>query len=452
MKQRKLRSTEMKKMKSKLILSVLISTLLSTSLLAVGENIKQRAVDLIERPIAEDDTQADTRGEQNILSVRQVMGRYDPLEHTKLQVRAGFISLNEDEAEAQNGYALGGHIHLNSKRWNGLMLGGSIYTVLNLGINQNPLFVNPDFFDEDDDSFILIPEAFISGKWKNTELKAGRQTLDTPHADSDDIRMMPNYFMAYTLRNSDIDGLILFGGLIKQMAGWENGVDSAKFVDISEVLDLQSSTDGIYYASAVYEGIEDLSVSLWYYNFNQIANVWYAEAVYSYCVSEDTTLSFGLQYDKATNTNQGLMGYIDSNTFGISAEVKFENLGITILTAYNKDNGDTGASGLSLGGGPFFTSMEDQTHDAPQYPGSAWMLGAGYDFGKIGMDGLVFGLAYGHFKAEDASLYESSEIDIILEYSLGDEFSITAAFADVDHKNDAQQDFNHLRLIANYNF
>ena len=439
-------------MKNKLISTILFSSILTTSSMAIGENIQERTIDFLEQSTPEDNTQADTRGANNIRSVRQVMGGYDPLEHSKMQLRMGYISLDEDGSEVQNGYAIGGHIHLDSKRWNGLMLGGSIYTVLNLGINQNSLYTNPDFFDAEKDSFILLPELFISGKWKNTELKAGRQSLDTPHADSDDIRMMPNYFMAYTVRNDAIDGLILFAGLIKQMAGWENGVDSSDFVDITEALGLVESHDGVYYASAVYEGIEDLSLSLWYYDFDQIANVWFAEAVYSYDISNEATFSMGLQYDKASHSGQSLVGDQDSNTFGISAEVAFENLGLTILTAYNKDNGDTGASGLSLGGGPFFTSMEDQTLDAIEHAGSAWMLGAGYDLAKLGIDDLVFGLAYGHFEAEDASLYESREIDIILEYSPNDKFSITAAFAGVDHQDNDESDYNQFRVIANYNF
>ncbi len=420
--------------------------------MAVAENLRERTIDLLERPIEEENTQANTRGENNIRSVRQIMGSYDPLEHTRMQLRMGFVSFDADGVEAQNGYALGGHIHLNSKRWNGLMLGGSIYTLLNLGINQNQLSGNQDFFIEDTESFILMPEAFISGKWYHTELKAGRQTLDTPHADSDDIRMMPNYFTAYTVRNSYVDGLILFAGLIKQMAGWENGIDSAKFIDIDRVLDLQDSTDGVYYASAVYEGIEDISMSLWYYNFDQIADIWYAEVVYSHTFNSDITLSLGLQYDRAINSGQAFMGDQDSNTFGISANVKLENIGLSILAAYNKDSGETGASSLSLGGGPFFTSMEDQTLDAIEHAGSAWMLGAGYDLGKVGLNNLTFGAAYGHFEAEDTSIYESSEVDLVIEYSLNDKLSITAAIARVEHTDDLEQDFNQFRVIANYNF
>ncbi len=108
--------------------------------------------------------------------------------------------------------------------------------------------------------------------------------------------------------------------------------------------------------------------------------------------------------------------------------------------------------GLSLGGGTFFTSMEDQTLDALGTAGKAWMIGAGYDFGKLGIDDLTFGIAYGNFEAEDDSIYQSREIDALLEYSFNDQVSATAAFASVDFKVDGMEDYDQFRMLANYNF
>ncbi|MEN8304027.1 MAG: OprD family outer membrane porin, partial [Campylobacterota bacterium] len=210
--------------------------------------------------------------------------------------------------------------------------------------------------------------------------------------------------------------------------------------------------DGIYYASATYEGFEDLSLSLWYYNYNDIANVIYAEAGYSYAFNKETTLTLGLQYDSSKETGAALLGKQDANTYGVSMELAAESLGLHILAAYNEDNGDTGAMGLSLGGGTFFTSMEDQTLDAIGSAGSAWIIGAGYHFKTIGIDGLNAGVAYGNFKADDALLYESNEIDAVLEYSLNDKFSLTAAFASVDFKVNGMEDYEQFRMVANYNF
>jgi hypothetical protein len=401
---------------------------------------------------SENNMTANTNQPIKIKTVRGVLGEYDLMEHTNGQLRAGYITFSEDGSSRKSAYALAGHYHFDTKRWNGLMIGAEAYTVLNLGINQNSLNVNSDFFNADNQSFITLSQAYLDGKWGNTEIKLGRQTLDTPHVDSDDIRMMPNYFEAYTITNTDMADLTLTAGYIRKMAGWENGVDSAKFVNIYKTLEVDKSTDGVYYASASYEGIRDLSLNLWYYNYNDIANVVYAEAGYNYAFSKDRTLTLGFQYDSSKESGAALLGKQDSNTFGLSMELALEDVGLHILGAYNQDNGETGAMGLSLGGGAFFTSMEDQTLDAIGSSGKAWMAGAGYHFEAIGIDGLIAAIAYGDFKADKSSLYESNEIDAIIDYTFSDKFSLTAAFASVNFKMSGTEDYKQFRVVANYNF
>ena len=408
---------------------------------------------------AENQTQTDTNTSTEaintpieIRSIRSILGAYDPVEHTKGQIRAGYINFAEDGTPDARAYALAGHFHLYTKRWNGFMVGVEAYAVLNSGINQESRTINGDFFDEDGKSFILLSQVYLDGKWGNSEIKLGRQILDTPHADSDDIRMMPNYFEAYTFTNTEFDDLTLSAGLINKMAGWENGVNSQEFVNIGETLEAGQDIDGVYYAAVIYEGIKDLSLNLWYYHYNDIANVIYAEMGYSHELSTNTTLTLGLQYDGSHESGAALLGKQDAQTYGISAETTFEDLGITVLAAYNQDNGDTGAMGLSLGGGAFFTSMEDQTLDALGTSGSAWVIGAGYNFENMGIDGLVFGMAYGNFEADNAALYHANETDAILEYQWDEKISATAAYTSVEHKVAHFQDYSQLRIIANYNF
>lgn len=387
-----------------------------------------------------------------IRSVRSILGAYDPIEHTRGQIRAGYINFSEDGTPDANALALGGHFHLYSKRWNGFKAGAEAYTVLKTDIDKNSNTSNGDFYNNEGKSFILLSQVYLDGKWGNNALKLGRQILDTPHADSDDIRMMPNYFEAYTFTNTDIEDTTLSAGLITKMAGWENGVDSGEFVKIAETLETDQSIDGVYYAAVAYEGIKDLSLSLWYYHYSDIANVLYTEIGYEHEVFENTVMTLGLQYDASQETGAAILGKQDAQTYGISIETSFEDLGINILAAYNQDNGDTGAMGLSLGGGAFFTSMEDQTLDALGTSGSAWVIGAGYAFDTIGIDGLVCGLAYGNFEADDATLYHASEVDAILEYAWNEKISATAAYTSVEHKVAHFQDYSQLRIIANYNF
>lgn len=393
----------------------------------------------------------------NARSVRGILGENIPLEHARGQLRAGYITYKADGDQRTNAYALAGHFHLDTKRWNGWEIGLSAYTVFNLGINQNPLHVNGDFFDTDGKSFIQLTEAYLDGKWGKTELKLGRQILDTPHADSDDIRMIPNYFEAYTVSNSDIDGLTLTAGFIRQMTGWENGVDTSRFVSIYRTLGADQRTDGVYYAATIYEGIENLAVSLWYYNYRDIADLLYAEVAYNHDFSDTSHLTVGLQYDGGNETGSALLGSQDTQTWGVNFEFVHEESGIHILGAYNKDSG-SGATGLSLGGGPFFTSMEDQTLDAVGSAAEAMMIGLGYHFETLGIEGLNAGLTYGHFRADNKNDYESEEIDLVFEYTASNDITFTLAFATVnfdagvDENGDLLQDFKQFRMMANYNF
>ena len=386
----------------------------------------------------------------SIKSVRGIMGENDPISHIRAQVRAGYITFLEESASRTSAYALGGHYHFDTKRWNGISLGLSAYAVINLGTQQNPLHLNPDFFDAEGDSFVQLTEAYLDGKWGNTELKLGRQILDTPHIDSDDIRMISNYFEAYTLRNTDIQDLSLSMGYIRKMAGWENGVDASSFVNIGQTLGTDT-IEGVYYASAAYDAIQDLSLSLWCYHYADIATVLYAEAGYELHASEVLDITLGLQYDTSIQTGVALLGKQDANTFGTSMEFVSETVGVHLLMAYNKDSG-AGASSLNLGGGALFTSMEDQTLDAMGQAGEAWIIGLGYHFDTVGIAGLNAGVAYGHFTADRDASYEATELDMVMEYSFNERFSLVTAYASTHFKTQGMADYSQLRIITNYNF
>ncbi len=391
--------------------------------------------------------------QNEIKSIRGIVGDFNPIEHTKLQIRTGYINLNSNSQIDNSAFSIGGHAHFGTKRYNGIKLKTAFYTVQGLGLqDDNPLKVNPDFFDIEGDSFSMIAEAYIDAKWGKTKVKLGRQILNSPHADSDDIRMIPNYFNAYRIRNNDIEDLTIDAGLINKMAGWENGVDSSKFVNISEALGADESTNGVYFVAGVYEGIENLSLSLWNYHYDEIATIWYAELGYSHVVSDDISLSLGLQYDTSTATGKELLGEQSSNTFGSSIELEFNTLGLTALLAYNYEDDSSGASSLSLGGGTLFTSMEDQTLDAMESKGSALVIGLAYDFSNIDIEGLLFGVAYGQFIADDDSIYDTTELDAVAEYTINDKLSITLAYATVDDRTQTNEDYEQFRVVANYNF
>jgi len=381
-------------------------------------------------------------------SIREIVGDLNPLEHTNFQIRTGYISLSPSSGTDNSSFAIGGHIHLDTKRWNGIRLSTSFYTVQGLDTqDNNPLKVNPDFLDNNLNSFSIISEIYLDAKYSNSKIKIGRQILDSPHADSDDIRMMPNYFQAYTITSNEIEDLTIHAGLIDKMAGWENGIDSSKFIKISDVLGAKKDTDGIYFLAGVYEGLKDISLSAWYYNYDDIANIFYGEVGYSYD-NNHTKLSLGLQYDTSSSTGDKLLGEQNANTFGASANIEFSNIGVTAMLAYNHEDDDSGSSSLNLGGGTFFTSMEDLTIDAMESKGDALVAGVSCNLSN----NLLIGVAYGSFVADNKDIFNSREIDVIGEYKPNEKISVILAYADIDDKTFHNEDYSQIRIVANYNF
>ncbi|SFV90896.1 hypothetical protein MNB_SV-4-450 [hydrothermal vent metagenome] len=61
----------------------------------------------------------DTLQPTAVQSVRNILGTYDTEIHTKGELRTGFITLAQEGTERTNAYGLGGHIHFDTKRWNG---------------------------------------------------------------------------------------------------------------------------------------------------------------------------------------------------------------------------------------------------------------------------------------------------------------------------------------------
>jgi len=387
-----------------------------------------------------------------VQSVRGILGDFNPIAHAKGQLRAGYIRLSENNTPSKTAYSVAGHYHINSKRWHGLKLETALYTVLNLKPHQSPLTLHNDFFDDQGNSFLLFSKLFINGKWGETELSLGRQAMEIPHVDSDDIHMMANFFETYSISNTDITNLTLNAGYINKMAGWGNEGDASRFIDIGYTLGVGESIDGLYYSSAVYEGLKNTSLNLWHYHYPDIANILYAEVGYRYHPSKHSTLTLGAQYDSAKETGSSLLGKQDSHTYGVSLKAEFPTKGLTILTAYNKEKGETGATTLSLGSDPFFSSLEELSIDSLETTGQGWMFGSSYDFKHFNLPNLKLGIAYGSFTASDKTLYDATELDAVIRYSLNDTLFITAIFSEVKLKTNPQDDYKHFSIISNYNF
>ncbi|MCK4440865.1 MAG: OprD family outer membrane porin, partial [Sulfurovaceae bacterium] len=238
-------------------------------------------------------------------------------------------------------------------------------------------------------------------------IKAGRQLVDTPYANIDDIGMVPNTYEGYTLANTDLEDTTIVLAWLDKWAGVDTPV-------VDKFTDMQESKDAVLAGGVVYEGIENTNLQAWYYKLDN-ANFTYLEAGY-----EKDGLSIAGQYTDQDNGN---------SAYGLSLSGSLD--GLTLNSAYNKVDGMVSNG---FGGGPFFTSSEDHTIAEAQDQ-EALLLGAEYAYDKFTMNVTNVNFDKGE-----------NETDYTLSYAFNDKMSFDLIYSDM------YDDGKMTRFFANYNF
>jgi hypothetical protein len=319
------------------------------------------------------------------------------------QIRLGAVELKDNTGTKSSTLAMGGSLGVKTAPVTGISLAATFYTTNALfGKDNEGMFLNSN-----SDSYSIVGEAYIQADLGKSTLKAGRQIVNTPYADSDDIGMVPNTFEGATVINHNLtDTTVILASLDK----W-SGIDS----DIPEKFnEMQSSGDAVLMAGVIYEGVENTTLQAWHYKLDH-ANFNYMEAGY-----ETEQFNLALQYTDQEN---------DNSAFGLSAGVNFGNLALN--TAYNKTDG-TVVNGF--GGGPFFSSAEDHTI-ADIEDQEAIAVGAEYS-----LNDLTLVLNHVNFDKGE------NETDYLLSYAVNDKHSLDLIYSDM------YDDGSLVRFFANYDF
>ncbi|MBD3790177.1 MAG: outer membrane porin, OprD family [Campylobacterales bacterium] len=353
-------------------------------------------------------------------------------------IRTGLQVTDIDQDDTYKDMALGGKLHIETNAYNGISAGVSFYTTNALGWHEGygDAYGMP-FFDGNNNSYTIVGEAYIQGEWKNTLLKIGRQAIDTPFADTDDIGMVPNSFEAALIVNKDITDTTITVAQLQKMAGVD-AEEPSQFRSING--DDNAQTIGI-----TYEGVKGLTLSGWYYYLQdfEIENIAYLEATYETNI-KPFTLELGLQY---ASQNYTLPSLDDADIFGISAALGHENSGLSFSIAYNRNNGSAASNGF--GGGPFFTSSEHLTLAEAGDKGKATFYTLEWDAESIGIDDLSLGI--GKLYLESENDIKSNETDLTASYDFTDTLSVQAYYSDINDKINVIN-YQNLRVFVNYTF
>lgn len=291
-------------------------------------------------------------------------------------------------------------------------------------------------------SYAKLTESYINYVNGGLNIKLGRQTLDTPLADSDDIRMIQNTFEAYLLSYQLSD----FEIIAIKIQGWQ-GFDAELdkgWVDIGSL--------GTTIAAITYSNLFDFRA--WYYNIHisgEETKAIYLDAGCAVDINEDINIHIlGQLLDEKEVNGSGVGAII----YGIHGEFVVNNLGFNV--AYNHSRKIKGKRSFSgMGGGNMFTSMDKLIIDdiAEDREVNALVAGMTYTHKNFS---LLY--AYGDFKGEKNTLGIKEHIveqNIRFGYALDEEFEVVGVYAIQNDKENIAKtlyDWNRIQISIKYDF
>jgi len=287
-------------------------------------------------------------------------------------------------------------------------------------------------------AYTELTEAYINYKYDTLEIRLGRQVLDTPLVDSDDIRMVPNTFEAY-MATYNYSNFTLTTGNIQSWQGADAGLDDAW----QQVGDKGANLLGLTYSDAI-------EANAWYYAISQNSNALYVDLGVDYEFN-NFTLYTSVQYlNEKELDNSG----VEADIYGVLVEGVAYGLGVNI--AYNKSLCKSGKKSFSgVGGGTMYTSMDTMIIDeiTEDRDAEAFVLGLVYSLGDWN-----FLYAHGTFKGDSNSQNQKAHIveqDMGFEYSVNNEFVVAAIYVLQEDKESSVKtdyDWSRAQLMVKYDF
>jgi hypothetical protein len=357
------------------------------------------------------------------------------------QIRTVYASYNNKETNAADTYAtaIGGILKYELAQLNGFNAGVAFYTSQDINFATGDAEKHNDELSSQEGSYNQLSEAYINYNYKDFNFRGGRQILETPLADSDDIRMIQNTFDAaiITYNYNDIN---LLAGYIDRWQGFDAGLD-----------------DGWVKAGATYTTLAGISydeafeLNAWFYNFDELANAYYFDIGGEYNFNKNISLHLGAQYLYESTLNASNYA---ADIYGALCEVVVYDIGFNL--AFNQANKQTAKQSYSgNGGGKLFTSMDTLIVDdiANDRDVTAVVAGVSYTYKKFD-----FLYAYGDFdggKNSSVAKAHLSEQDIAFEYAYNDAFTLGGIYViHQDEHNDqkTEDDWDRMQFLLNYNF
>lgn len=357
---------------------------------------------------------------------------------TSGQLRLAYISVAPDitGGKTTTAAAVAGQFKLETAKWNSMQFAIAPYFSEKLNALSGDKAEgkqNGDLFDSSSDSFAYLAEAYINYAFTDGALRLGRQQLDSPFINGDDIRLFPNTFNAAWLNMQVNDRLSLDAGVVSEWAGFDSGDSQDNFKT--------AGADGVTAVGGAYKMKEHHIFQAWYYHFEKQYNQYYFDALY-----QNGNFGAGLQYSDYQELNASK---VEGQVYGINVNYVMGSLKFDISVNNGKNAAGKSAS-LGLGGGNYYASMDAMTIGGLT-DAKAQVISVEY----VASDKMTISIAAGQFEDKNKATTNTIENDIALSYSVNEKLDASLVYATVKNKaqsSDADTNFSRLFAQMNYTF
>ncbi|HIH74387.1 MAG TPA: OprD family porin [Methanosarcina sp.] len=301
------------------------------------------------------------------------------------------------------------------------------------------------------DSVTRLQEAFIQGKWFNTQVRYGAQMVNTPFLNNHDIRLLSKSYKGLSVINNTFEHFEFQAYYITDYLDWS----SDSFVSMTESVGSSGDRNPMMIGMMKYTFPVDFvkaSIEGWQYHMEDTVNMSYFKAIISGKVG-DASLRFVPMYFMEKSIGDDYAGEFDTDQYGFNAGVSSYGASVDVFYAKTGDNklytpwGDSRVINMQI----LASEMAEE---------DAYAVRVGYDFSEVGVKGFNAFITYGVFDSEEfgrTASNDGEEVDFDLQYNLKyvlggllDGFSLRARYAIIN--KDQGEDFTDTRIYLKYKF
>jgi hypothetical protein len=269
-------------------------------------------------------------------------------------------------------------------------------------------------------SFDVLGEAYVALRYKEQNLKLYRQTLALPYLNKSDTRMVPYTFEAYMLKGRMEDKPVV--GNVKYSVGYVDQIkrkDSDSFISMSEAAGVSGIERGLFTAGILLQPVTNYSIGAINHYVDDVLNTFYMESNYSRPLTDELDMRFDLQFTHQQSLGDDALTGNSFDTWGLGGRVAASWKGFTLQGALSKIDEEEELRN-PYGSYPGYVGLMQSDFKLANQ--EAWLVGAAYAFGKIGLKGLSSFVNYTEGRnaqtAEGLDLPDQNEFNITADYKV----------------------------------